>query len=82
MTPVLWKAGPDAVKKGGPARRDPRGPADAAAFTPPAVARDEVRGIDAAAAEELGLPTLVLMENAGRGAAALLRLAWSRIPAS
>ena len=37
------------------------------------LARDEVRGIDARAAEELGLPTLVLMENAGRGAAALLR---------
>ena len=37
------------------------------------LSRDEVRGIDARAAEELGLPTLVLMENAGRGAAALLR---------
>lgn len=36
------------------------------------LARDEVRGIDARSAEELGLPTLVLMENAGRGAAALL----------
>jgi NAD(P)H-hydrate epimerase len=31
--------------------------------------RDEVRALDARAAEELGLPTLVLMENAGRGAA-------------
>ena len=31
--------------------------------------RDEVRGLDARAAEELGLPTLILMENAGRGAA-------------
>jgi NAD(P)H-hydrate epimerase len=36
------------------------------------LSRAEVRGIDARAAEELGLPTLVLMENAGRGAAALL----------
>jgi NAD(P)H-hydrate epimerase len=36
------------------------------------LSRDEVRGIDARAAEELGLPTLVLMENAGRGAAVLL----------
>jgi NAD(P)H-hydrate epimerase len=33
----------------------------------------EVRSIDARAAEELGLPTLVLMENAGRGAAERLR---------
>ncbi len=37
------------------------------------LSREEVRGIDARAAEGLGLPTLVLMENAGRGAAALLR---------
>ncbi len=37
------------------------------------LSRDEVRGIDARAADELGLPTLVLMENAGRGAAAWLR---------
>lgn len=35
--------------------------------------RAEVRSIDARAATELGLPTLVLMENAGRGAAAWLR---------
>lgn len=35
--------------------------------------RDEVRSIDRKAADELGLPTLVLMENAGRGAAELLR---------
>src|SRR5215210_1964988 len=42
------------------------------------LSRDEVRGIDVRAAEELGLPTLVLMENAGRGAAALLR---ARAPA-
>ena len=33
------------------------------------LSREEVRSIDARAAEELGLPTLVLMENAGRGAA-------------
>lgn len=31
--------------------------------------REEVRAIDRRAAEEFGLPTLVLMENAGRGAA-------------
>ena len=37
------------------------------------LSRDEVRGLDARAAEGLGLPTLVLMENAGRGAAAWLR---------
>jgi len=35
--------------------------------------REEVRSIDARAAGELGLPTLVLMENAGRGAAEVLR---------
>jgi NAD(P)H-hydrate epimerase len=31
--------------------------------------RDEVRSIDARAAADLGIPTLILMENAGRGAA-------------
>lgn len=34
--------------------------------------RDEARAMDRAAAEELGLPTLVLMENAGRGAAEVI----------
>jgi NAD(P)H-hydrate epimerase len=37
------------------------------------LSRDEVRSIDERAARELSLSTLVLMENAGRGAAALLR---------
>jgi NAD(P)H-hydrate epimerase len=37
------------------------------------LSRDEVRGIDARASGALGLPTLVLMENAGRGAADWLR---------
>jgi len=37
------------------------------------LSRSEVRALDARAVEELGLPTLLLMENAGRGAAALLR---------
>jgi NAD(P)H-hydrate epimerase len=37
------------------------------------LAREEVRGIDARAAEEFGMPTVILMENAGRGAAAWLR---------
>jgi NAD(P)H-hydrate epimerase len=37
------------------------------------LARVEVRDLDARAADDLGLPTLILMENAGRGAAALLR---------
>src|SRR3954470_15042567 len=36
------------------------------------LSRDEVRSIDRRAAEEFGLPTLVLMENAGRGAAELI----------
>jgi NAD(P)H-hydrate epimerase len=35
--------------------------------------RDEVRSIDRLAAETYGLPTLLLMENAGRGAADYLR---------
>ncbi len=33
------------------------------------LSRDEVRSIDSRALEELGLPGLILMENAGRGAA-------------
>lgn len=37
-----------------------------------ALSRQEVRELDARAAEELALPTLILMENAGRGAAAWL----------
>ncbi len=36
------------------------------------LSRDEVRGVDAQAADDLGMPTLILMENAGRGAAELL----------
>lgn len=36
------------------------------------LSRAEVRSIDARAAGELGMPTVALMENAGRGAAALL----------
>ena len=36
------------------------------------LSREEVRSIDRLAAEDYGLPTLVLMENAGRGAAAIL----------
>jgi len=34
------------------------------------LSRDEVRDIDVRAARDLGMPTAVLMENAGRGAAA------------
>jgi NAD(P)H-hydrate epimerase len=37
------------------------------------VSREEMRGLDARAVDELSLPTLILMENAGRGAAAWLR---------
>ncbi|WP_165075494.1 NAD(P)H-hydrate epimerase [Paludisphaera rhizosphaerae] len=36
------------------------------------LSREEVRSLDVLAADEFGLPTLVLMENAGRGAAELL----------
>jgi NAD(P)H-hydrate epimerase len=44
-----------------------------AAMTIPPRSRDELRAIDRWAAETLALPTLVLMENAGRGAAEWLR---------
>lgn len=37
------------------------------------LSRAEVRSLDVQAADELLLPTLILMENAGRGAAAFLR---------
>lgn len=37
------------------------------------LSREEVRGIDRRAADECGVPTMILMENAGRGAAAWLR---------
>jgi NAD(P)H-hydrate epimerase len=37
------------------------------------LAREEVRAVDARAADEFGMPTIVLMENAGRGAAELVR---------
>jgi NAD(P)H-hydrate epimerase len=37
------------------------------------LSREEVRGIDARASENYKLPTIVLMENAGRGAASWLR---------
>lgn len=40
---------------------------------PRPLSRDQVRAIDHRAANELGLPTLVLMENAGRGAAAIAK---------
>src|SRR5579871_781604 len=51
----------------------PRSSPEDRAMTLRPLSRAEVRSIDARAAEELGLPTLVLMENAGRGAAERLR---------
>jgi NAD(P)H-hydrate epimerase len=36
------------------------------------LSRDEVRSIDLRAAEEYGMPTLILMENAGHGAADII----------
>jgi len=36
------------------------------------LSRDEVRDVDRRAVEEFGMPSIVLMENAGRGAAELL----------
>lgn len=40
--------------------------------TIPTLTRDEVRNVDRVAIEQLGLPGIALMENAGRGAAELL----------
>jgi hydroxyethylthiazole kinase-like uncharacterized protein yjeF len=37
-------------------------------FTPPILDRDRVRELDRIAIEDLGIPGIVLMENAGRGA--------------
>jgi NAD(P)H-hydrate epimerase len=37
------------------------------------LSRDEVRSIDVQAAQDLDMPTVILMENAGRGAAAWIR---------
>ncbi len=42
--------------------------------------RAEVRSLDARAADEFGLPTLLLMENAGRGAAEVLRRRAGGVP--
>jgi NAD(P)H-hydrate epimerase len=42
-----------------------------------AVTREQARRVDELATRELGLPSIVLMENAGRGAAELIR---SRLP--
>lgn len=44
--------------------------------------RDEVREIDRHAIEDLGLPGVVLMENAGRGVAAVVRDLLAGLPAS
>ncbi|OJW05434.1 MAG: NAD(P)H-hydrate epimerase [Planctomycetales bacterium 71-10] len=45
------------------------------------LSREEVRSLDVLAADEFGLPTLVLMENAGRGAAdRLVELAGGSTP--
>ena len=41
-------------------------------FSPPPISRAQARAFDAWAERTLGLPTLVLMENAGRGAADFL----------
>lgn len=39
---------------------------------PRPMSRDEVRSVDRRAVEEFGMPSIILMENAGRGAAELL----------
>src|SRR5262245_7472178 len=44
-------------------------------MTPPPLTREQVRALDRRAIDEFGVPGVVLMENAGRGAAeVLLRL--------
>src|SRR5262249_56536097 len=45
------------------------------------LSREEVRRLDVQAAEQLGLPSLLLMENAGRGAAGWLAELAGAIPA-
>lgn len=46
------------------------------------LSREEVRSLDVQAADDLLLPTLLLMENAGRGAAAFLRELVGESPAA
>ena len=38
----------------------------------PALSRDQVRQVDKTAIEQFGIPGVVLMENAGRGAAEII----------
>src|SRR5262249_32946350 len=45
------------------------------------LSREEVRRLDVQAAEHLGLPSLLLMENAGRGAAGWLAELAGAVPA-
>lgn len=42
---------------------------------PPALSRDQVRDVDRRAVEEFQMPSIILMENAGRGAADVLESA-------
>jgi NAD(P)H-hydrate epimerase len=42
-------------------------------MTPPVLTREQVRALDRRAIDEFGIPGVVLMENAGRGAAEVLR---------
>jgi len=42
-------------------------------MTPPFLTREQVRALDRRAIDEFGVPGIVLMENAGRGAAEVLR---------
>jgi len=46
----------------------------------PALSRDQLRDIDRRAVEQFAVPSLLLMENAGRGAADLLRALHARGP--
>lgn len=51
-------------------------PASDPAASPRALSRDEVRALDRRAIEHYGVPGVVLMENAGRGAAELAVRLW------
>ena len=59
-----------------PVSRAHIGPMPASSHPPGSLTREDVRDLDRRAIEEFGLPGVVLMENAGRGAAELLARLW------
>src|SRR5205823_3187916 len=71
----LWlsvSARPGSEPTGGLAVHAPRRPARSGTVIPFSLTRAQVRELDRRAIHEYGVPGVVLMENAGRGAAELL----------